>query len=330
MKKMNAIVCAAITFMLPFNAFAAYIPEAGTAVSLETPGIYMDGIYMGHDGKGAFIGENGTVMIPARYIDLYVNGSYEGSEITWDDSKKEFMASVETDGVKKVISAVSGEYFVTVGGEKTEQSAANVIIDGRIYIPLASAVKYGDDCKVSYVEDSVITNASNAGDRYEFSWQGAHENLTEENIEEYIKKNIDERFSPEKFTEKTTETLKGSDAVRFVTYKYNIGDIETNFGYFAAVYDNGAEIWVLGNELYDLDESCIVSGGISMDELKRMAAEANEANEANDTDWKITGQTVEKHFVPVIGKEVYDVSTEYKNGDIVSSVLNRYVIGDEI
>lgn len=53
------------------------------------------------------------------------------------------------------------------------------------------------------------------------------------------------------------------------------------------------------------------------------------AAEANDTDWEIKGQTVEKHFVPVIGKYVYDVSTEYKNGDVVSSVLNRYVIDDE-
>lgn len=88
MKMLKAAACAAITLMIPFNAYAAYIPKIGTSVSTETSGIYLDGVYMGHDGKGAFIGENDTVMIPARYIDLYVNGSYEGSKIVWDDAKK--------------------------------------------------------------------------------------------------------------------------------------------------------------------------------------------------------------------------------------------------
>ena len=54
------------------------------------------------------------------------------------------------------------------------------------------------------------------------------------------------------------------------------------------------------------------------------------AAEANDTDWEIKGQTVDTRRVLLTGKYVYDVSTEYKNGDIVSSVLNRYVIGDEM
>ena len=324
MKKLKiAAFCAALTLMMPFNAYAAYIPEIGTVVSTETTGIYMDGIYMGHDGKGAFIGENDTVMIPARYIDLYVNGSYDSSEITWDDSKKEFSASRKDGENVKTIKAAAGEYFVTIGSEKIEQIAANVIIDGRIYIPLESAVKYGEntDCKISYVEDSIITNTTKAGDTVFFSWS---EKIDDKKIEDYIKTNMDSSFSADKFSKKTVETKKDSDAIKFIVYKYMIGNIETNFGYFVAVYDDGAEITAMGDELYNLNEKDIVSESISVDDLKKMAAEAN------DTDWEIKGQTVEKHFVPVIGKYVYDVSTEYKNGDIVSSVLNRYVIGDEM
>ena len=58
---LKAAACAAITLMIPFNAYAAYIPETGTAISLETAGIYLDGVYMGHDGNGAFIGEKNLV-----------------------------------------------------------------------------------------------------------------------------------------------------------------------------------------------------------------------------------------------------------------------------
>ena len=54
------------------------------------------------------------------------------------------------------------------------------------------------------------------------------------------------------------------------------------------------------------------------------------ALEDNNSDWDVLEQSVEKHFVPVIGKNVYDVSTVYKNGDIVSSVLSRYVIDENI
>lgn len=321
MKMLKAAACAAITLMIPFNAYAAYIPEIGTAVSMETPGIYLDGVYMGHDGNGAFIGENDTVMIPARYIDLYVNGSYEGSEIVWDDAKKEFSASADVNN--KVITASAGEYFVTVGTEKIEQTAANVIIDGRIYIPLESAVKYGDnaDCKISYVGDSIITNTTKARETANFLFS---EKIDDNQIEEYIKTNMDSSFSADKFTKRIIETEDKSDALKFIVYKYMIGDIETNFGYFAAVYADGAEISRIGDELYDLDETCIVSENITEDELKKMALEAN------NSDWDVLEQSVEKHFVPVIGKNVYDVSTVYKNGGIVSSVLSRYIIDENM
>ena len=323
MKMLKAAACAAITLMIPFNAYAAYIPEIGTVISTETSGIYLDGVYMGHDGKGAFIGENDTVMIPARYIDLYVNGSYEGSEIVWDDAKKEFSASVDADGKNKVITASAGEYFLTVGTEKIEQLAANVIIDGRIYIPLESAVKYGENenCKISYVGDSVITNTTKARETANFLFS---EKIDDNQIEEYIKTNMDSSFSADKFTKRIIETEDKSDALKFIVYKYMIGDIETNFGYFAAVYADEAEISRIGDELYDLEKTCIVSANISEDELKKTALEDN------NSDWEVLEQSVEKHFVPVIGKNVYDVSTVYKNGDIVSSVLSRYVIDENM
>ena len=321
MKMLKAAACAAITLMIPFNAYAAYIPEIGTVISTETTGIYLDGVYMGHDGKGAFVGENNTVMIPARYIDLYVNGSYEGSKIVWDDAKKEFSASADVNN--KVITASAGEYFVTVGTEKIEQLAANVIIDGRIYIPLESAVKYGENenCKISYVGDSVITNTTKARETANFL---SSEKIDDNKIEEYIKTNMDSSFSADKFTKRIIETEDKSDALKFIVYKYMIGDIETNFGYFAAVYADGAEISRIGDELYDLYETCIVSENITEDELKKMALEAN------NSDWDVLEQSVEKHFVPVIGKNVYDVSKVYKNGGIVSSVLSRYVIDENM
>ena len=184
---------------------------------------------------------------------------------------------------------------------------------------MEAAVKYGDnaDCKISYVGDSVITNTTKARETANFL---SSEKIDDNKIEEYIKTNMDSSFSADKFTKRIIETEDKSDALKFIVYKYMIGDIETNFGCFAAVYADGAEISRIGDELYDLDENCIVSENITEDELKKMALEAN------NSDWEVLEQSVEKHFVPVIGKYVYDVSTVYKNGDIVSSVLSRYVI----
>ena len=39
MKMLKAAACAAITLMIPFNAYAAYIPEIGTVIATETTGI---------------------------------------------------------------------------------------------------------------------------------------------------------------------------------------------------------------------------------------------------------------------------------------------------
>ena len=188
---------------------------------------------------------------------------------------------------------------------------------------MESAVKYGDnaDCKISYAGDSIITNTTKARETANFL---SSEKIDDNKIEEYIKTNMDSSFSADKFTKRIIETEDKSDALKFIVYKYMIGDIETNFGYFAAVYADRAEISRIGDELYDLDETCIVSENISEDELKKMAIEDN------NSDWDVLEQSVEKHFVPVIGKIVYDVSTVYKNGDIVSSVLSRYIIDENI
>ena len=94
---------------------------------------------MGHEGKGTFIDNNGIAMIPARYIDLYVNGNYEESKIMWDDIKKEFYATKETG---ESISALVGENAVIVNGKRIEQRTPNIILDDRFYIPLESALKY--------------------------------------------------------------------------------------------------------------------------------------------------------------------------------------------
>lgn len=89
---------------------------------------------------------------------------------------------------------------------------------------------------------------------------------------------MDSSFSADKFTKRIIETEDKSDALKFIVYKYMIGDIETNFGYFAAVYADEAEISRIGDELYDLEKTCIVSANISEDELKKTALEDNNSD----------------------------------------------------
>lgn len=315
MKKLKAtLVYIIITFMLPFNVFASYISEIGTTISSEVAGIYLDGIYMGHEGKGAFIDNNGIAMIPARYIDLYVNGNYEESKIIWDDVKKEFYATKE---MGETITAVAGENSVIVNGKRIEQCTPNIILDDRLYIPLKSALKYSKNRKISYVNDSVITNMSKARDRFYIKECGE---ITDQQIENYIKKNINKNFKVNEFSKRIIDTGIYSDANRFIVYKYKIGDFETNSGYFVAVYNDETEITIIGSELYDLDESCLVSENINESELKQKALKKNNIN------WEIINQSITKHYIPDIGKDVYDVITTYKKGEIITEKLNRFVI----
>ena len=88
MRRLKVIAIAlTLASLTPFSAYAAYIAERGTTIVPGMAGVYIDGIYMGHDGEGAVTDENGNVLIPARYIDLYAGGNYDGSDISWDGEK---------------------------------------------------------------------------------------------------------------------------------------------------------------------------------------------------------------------------------------------------
>ena len=320
MRRLKVIAIAlTLVSLTPFSAYAAYIAERGTTIVPGMAGVYVDGIYMGHDGEGAVTDENGNVLIPARYIDLYAGGNYDGSDISWDGERKLFTAERNEDGKAFTISSAAGECFSDVNGKREAQEVRNVIIGDRLYIPVETALKYYgvENIGVSFVEKNVILNISK--EKYDvFQTEGYADDKYVENCI----KTMDAEFSADNFTKKIVETDDNSDAERFVIYKYTVDKTETNLGYFAAVYNNRVEItaMAIGREIYNAAGEAVVDGDITEDELKKMALEADGSSR------EVISQRVDRHFVPAVGREVFDVTTVYANGDIVYETLNRYII----
>ena len=318
MRRLKVIAIAlTLASLTPFSAYAAYIAERGTTIVPGMAGIYVDGIYMGHDGEGAVTDENGNVLIPARYIDLYAGGNYDESDISWDGERKLFTAARNEDGKAFTISSAAGESFSDVNGKREAQEARNVIIGDRLYIPVETALKYYgvENIGVSFAEGNVILNISKEKTDV-FQTEGCADDKYVENCI----KTMDAEFSADNFTKKIVETDDNSDAERFVIYKYTVDEIETNLGYFAAVYNDRVEITAIGREIYNAAGEAVVDGNITEDELKKMALEADGSSR------EVISQRVDRHFVPVVGREVFDVTTVYANGDIVYETLNRYII----
>lgn len=316
--KLITFVC--FILAMPLNVIAGYVSDIGITIAEDKSGIYLDGIYMGHDGEGAFIGENNEIMIPARWIDLYVNGSYNESDIIWDDVNKEFTATRNDNEEVIQFKASKGKFNIKVNGKAFEQKNANIIKNNRLYIPLEGALKYSKNGsgKISYVDGNAITNITKAKDIFRFL---AETGVNDDIVERYITENIDCNFKSDMFSKKYIYTDNGSDAERFIVYKYKIGDIETNFGYFVTIYnDSEIEISVIGKQLYMINEDNIVDENIKEEELKEKAVKLDNSNNT------IVAQSVERHYAPIIGREVYDVTTTYSNGDIGYDTLNQFII----
>ena len=127
-------------------------------------------------------------------------------------------------------------------------------------------------------------------------------------IQDYIQNNIDENFNINDFISFERE-VEGAEEYSAITFRYKIGEFESDFGYNVFLHNNKVtEIVKVGNELYDEPMPMTISD-ITENDVKEMVLQQS-LNE------DVVDQEVEYLYNSEKKQAYYKVVTEYGNDDI--------------
>lgn len=126
-------------------------------------------------------------------------------------------------------------------------------------------------------------------------------------IAEYIKQNIDEKFNIENFdiAKREFEAIDGFGAVSF---RYKVGEFISDFGYNVFFQDDKVtDIVTIGEPLYDNTSVLLNTKSVSDTELKQMALDYY------NTEDEVVSQGIERWYDSKENKPYYKVVTELKD-----------------
>lgn len=171
---------------------------------------------------------------------------------------------------------------------------------GQVYVPITNMRNKLSDYHYFQEKDNYI-------DISNFNYE--YKNHDDSEIVTYIKENIDSDFEKEAFICNEVLTIPEDDSDLILTYRYQIEDIDTNFGYNVNIENNEVKgIWMVGEKIYNYDVPTTMSNTNSLaDELKEQAIKDNNISD------EVIEQNIIIYFDSNNKQMVHKVETVYQD-----------------